>query len=134
MVGSTIEDANSYRSNEKLINMRLSKKTILTVYKKKGGNISATCDALGIARKTFYAWKNKHPTLAEELSEVDESLVDFSESKLVKLISEENVTCILFHLRTKGRDRGYIERTEQDITLNPFLDLMKSASIVDGEE
>lgn len=98
---------------------------IATVYSKKAGNISATCTALGIDRNTFTAWREKYPKLNQLLSEVDESLIDFSESKLLESINEGNLTAIIFHLKTKGKNRGYIEQVDSNIKMNPFEELMR---------
>ena len=99
---------------------------IISVYEKKGANISATCAALNIDRNTFISWREKYPKLKQGLSDVDESLIDFSESKLMEQINDGNLTAIIFHLKTKGKNRGYVERQEQDLTVNPFEELMKS--------
>lgn len=99
---------------------------IAKVYEKKAGNVSATCTALGIARNTFFSWRNEFPELNEKLTEVEESLVDFSESKLLEQINDGNLTAIIFHLKTKGKNRGYIEKVENDVSINAFEDLMKS--------
>ena len=105
---------------------KIADKKIVEVYEKKGCNVSATCAALNIDRSTFYLWRNKSEKLDEKLKEVEESLIDFTESKLLEKISEGDMTAIIFHLKTKGKKRGYIERVEQDVTISPFEDLMKS--------
>lgn len=105
---------------------RIEDEEIIKVYEKKGCNVSATCTALNIDRSTFYNWRNRSQKLDEKLKEVEDSLVDFTESKLLEKIAEGDMTAIIFHLKTKGKKRGYIERVEQDVTLSPFEDLMKS--------
>ncbi len=40
--------------------------------------------------------------------------LDFMESRLLKAIDKGNVTAIIFYLKTKGKDRGYIEPQEID--------------------
>ena len=104
---------------------------IASVYAKKAGNVSATCSALGIARNTFFSWRNSDDELNRMLTEVEESLIDFSESKLLEKIQDGDLTAIIFHLKTKGKNRGYVERVENNVSLNPFEELMKSAT--DGE-
>lgn len=104
----------------------LSIEQIVTIYNKKGCNITATCAALGIARKTFYEWREKRKKLAEALDAADESILDFAESKLVEHIQNNDVTALIFFLRTKGKKRGYVEKTETDVNLNQFEELMKS--------
>lgn len=105
---------------------RISDDKIVTIYEKKGCNVSVTCTALGINRRTFYDWRNGDKELDERLKEVEESLIDFTESKLLEKISEGDMTAIIFHLKTKGKQRGYIERVENNISLTPFEDLMMS--------
>lgn len=101
---------------------------VAEVYAKKAGNVSATCTALGINRNTFMTWRSKFEDLAQMLSEVDESLIDFSESKLLEKVNDGDLTAIIFHLKTKGKNRGYVERTENNVSINPFEELMKSVS------
>lgn len=99
---------------------------IIQIYEKKGCNITATCTALGISRKTFYEWKEKKKKLAEGLEAAEEAIIDFAESKLVEHINNDDVQALIFFLRTKGKKRGYVEKTETDVNLNQFEELMKS--------
>lgn len=110
--------------------MKVSIKRIVEVYKKKGCNISATCEALNISRQSFYNYRDSNEKLREQLEESDEAVLDFAESKLIEHINEGDVTSLIFFLKTKGKGRGYIERTENVIS-NPFLDLMKSCDSED---
>ena len=107
---------------------KVSNADILTAYEKKGANISATCAALGIDRQTFYNRRKANASLDEALRAVEEGLVDFAESKLMQAINGENLTAIIFYLKTKGRNRGYVEKTEVETSVNPFFELMREAS------
>ena len=98
---------------------------VAEVYAKKAGNVSSTCSALGIDRTTFTTWRAKYPKLSRMLDETDESLIDFSESKLLEQINEGNLTAIIFHLKTKGKKRGYVESMEQNVNVNPFEKLIQ---------
>lgn len=106
--------------------LKLSHKEIATIYQKKGGNVSATCHALNISRTQFYRMKNESEELAEMLGDVDESLIDFAESKLMEHIQEGDTQTLMFFLKTKGKKRGYVEKTESDVNVNSFESLMKS--------
>ena len=98
---------------------------IIQIYEKKGCNITATCTALGISRKTFYEWKEKKKKLAEGLEAAEEAIIDFAESKLVEHINNDDVQALIFFLRTKGKKRGYVEKTEADVNINQFEKLMQ---------
>ncbi len=98
---------------------------IIEIYEKKGCNITATCTALGISRKTFYEWKEKKKKLAEGLEAAEEAIIDFAESKLVEHINNDDVQALIFFLRTKGKKRGYVEKTETDVNINQFEKLMQ---------
>ena len=98
---------------------------IIKMYEKKGCNVTTTCAALGISRKTFYEWKDKKKKLAEGLDEVDESILDWAESKLKEHIQNDDLQALIFFLRTKGKKRGYVEKTEADVNINAFEKLMQ---------
>lgn len=104
----------------------ISIEKIAEVYKKKGCNITAACAALNITRQTFYTRKAKSKKLQELIEEADESLLDFAESKLIEHINNNDITSLIFFLKTKGKKRGYVERTEHDVNANPFQELMES--------
>lgn len=105
---------------------KISNSLIAKTYEKKGCNISATCIALGIDRKTFYKWREKYPTLDEKLTEAEESIIDFTESKLVEKVNDGDITAIIFMLKTRGKRRGYVETVENKVQISPFEELMKS--------
>lgn len=105
---------------------KISNKQIVTTFAKKGCNVSATCTALGIDRATFYKWKNDDSELNAMLNDESESIIDFTESKLIEKINDGDLTAIIFMLKTRGKSRGYIERVENNISVTPFEDLMMS--------
>ena len=104
---------------------RVSNEQIAAMYEKKGCNITATCAALNITRKTFYERRNKNKLLASQLDACEESLLDFAESKLMEHINDGDITSLIFFLKTKGKKRGYVERVENEVSGNAFEKLMK---------
>lgn len=80
---------------------------IAQIYEKKSGNITATCLAANIGRRSFYRYLENDAKFKEMIEDVNESLVDLAETKLLTLINEGDRESILFMLRTKGKDRGY---------------------------
>jgi len=88
------------------------KSEFLENLKNSAGNISIACKNTGIARKTYYEWQKEDPSFADGIEDAKEGLIDFVESKLIQQINEGNTTAIIFFLKCRGRDRGYIERQE----------------------
>lgn len=112
---------------------KIANDKIIEVYEKKGCNVTATCTALGISRKTFYNWKEKDPKLQEGLDGADEAIIDFAESKLLEHIQNDNVNALMFFLRTKGRKRGYVEQVENKVEINSFESLLKQLPDIESE-
>lgn len=83
------------------------KKEALEVLKKTFGNVSLTCEKLGISRFTFYKWRNEDAEFNEAVEDINERTLDFVESKMIQGIQEGNTKLIIFYLNSKGRRRGY---------------------------
>jgi hypothetical protein len=61
--------------------------------------------------------------LEDDLRIENEKLNDLAEMKLIENIKTGDTTSIIFRLKTKGRDRGYVERLETKQTVvNILLD------------
>ena len=88
----------------------------LTLLTKQGGNVAGACRAMNINRRTYYNWMDKHEDFKAIVEDITEGLIDDAESQLQKLIGDGNVVAILFYLKTRAKSRGYIERSETDIT------------------
>ena len=78
------------------------------------GFVSETARALGCDPKTIRSYLDKYPSLATMKDDIIESFKDTAESALVKKIKGGNLTAIIFFLKCKAKDRGYIERHEID--------------------
>jgi hypothetical protein len=52
----------------------------------------------------------RHPSLKKLIEEIVEQNLDLAEGKLLEGITAGNMTAIIFYLKTKGRERGYVER------------------------
>lgn len=90
------------------------------------GIITGACKATGIGRTTVYLWRDSDEDFKKELEEVNEIAIDFVEGKLFQRIegvftengegevykTPPSDTAIIFFLKTKGKKRGYIEKTE----------------------
>ena len=99
--------------------MEAQKKAFLEAMAKTFGNVTASARAVGIDRSTPYKWSENDPDFKEKFNSdlYEESLLDAVEAKLAKLaVQDENPTVLIFLAKTKGKKRGYIEKSETDIT------------------
>ena len=88
------------------------KKDILKALKNTMGNVSLSCEKVGISRFAFYKWRDEDPEFDREVEEINERTLDFVESKLMQGIQDGNARMIIFFLSTKGRGRGYGQAKE----------------------
>ena len=106
--------------------MKAKKKIqFLKAFENSLGNISASCNAVGISRVTYYRWM-ENKSFADEVNAILDANLDLAESKLMKNILEGKEASVFFFLKTKGKSRGYIEQIDTRLQVDPFTELMKS--------
>ena len=114
----------------------LKKSVFLKKYEATLGNVSASCAEADIVRTTFYEWMKKDEKFKEQIEALNEKQIDFVESSLFKQIRDGNTTATVFFLKTKGKNRGYIERQEitgkdgqplqeRELTMKEAIDFVK---------
>lgn len=91
---------------------RYSADEVITAIEKASGIIKNAAKLLGCSRQTVYNYINNYATVKQAYDDANENMVDYVESKLIEQISVGNTTAIIFYLKTKGKHRGYTERTE----------------------
>lgn len=74
---------------------------------------AAICD---ISRQQHYQWMKDDPDYKGQVEAISDMAIDFAESALKKKIGDGDTTAIIFYLKTKGKKRGYIERSEVEQT------------------
>ncbi len=89
-----------------------TKKAILTALEKSLGVVTTACRQVGINRTTYYKYLKEDQEFAKQVKDIENIALDFAESQLHKQISEGNTTATIFLLKTKGKSRGYVERSE----------------------
>lgn len=92
--------------------IRHTKKALIEALEKSLGIVTVACKKVGVARQTFYNYKDSDPEFKAAVDELENVALDFVESQLFQQIRENNSTSTIFFLKTKGKHRGYIERTE----------------------
>lgn len=109
----------------------IHKKQLIEALNEYKGIVSTACKSVGLSRTQYYNYYNEDPEFAKLADEAQENAIDFVEGKLFEKINgvtcmgKEDVyeqppsdTAIIFYLKTKGKKRGYVEKTEQAITVN----------------
>lgn len=76
------------------------------------GVVSTACNLSGIARTTFYTWYREDPEFRAAYDDMKNEALDFVESKMFERIRQNSDVLIQFYLKTQGKDRGYVERSE----------------------
>ena len=61
---------------------------------------------------TVKKYLERYPELEDVREEIDDALIDLSESGLKTHIKGKNLDAIKFHLERKGKGRGYVKQTE----------------------
>jgi hypothetical protein len=91
------------------------KKDLLDALERSLGIVSTACEKVGVDRKTHYNWLKDDPEYKEAVRAIEERTIDFAESHLHALIKDKNPAATIFFLKTKGKNRGYVERQEIEI-------------------
>jgi hypothetical protein len=80
--------------------------------RKAGGIKLHACKALDCSRSLLDRYIQKHPYLAEVIEEVTDELLDVAETHVRKGVIKGDKEHVWKYLRTKGKHRGWTERTE----------------------
>lgn len=88
------------------------KKALIQALEQSLGVVTSACKKVGIGRTTFYKYLKEDEEFKKQVDDISDIALDFAESQLHKQISDGNTTATIFYLKTKGKNRGYIERTE----------------------
>jgi DNA-binding NtrC family response regulator len=94
------------------------KKAILDALEQSLGVVTSACKKVGIGRTTYYGWLSDDADFKKAVDEIQEVAIDFAESQLHKQIKGGSTAATIFYLKTKGKKRGYIEKTETETFLN----------------
>ena len=123
-----IKMAQKYR-----LNTRQKKAKFLKALDARMLNVTAACEAVEISRSIAYKWKANDPDFAEKWKEVEESFYDKLETTMfAKALTGHDNTMLIWLSKTKMKHRGYVEKVEQDLSINPFEKLMQE--LPDDEE
>lgn len=118
---------------------KFDKEILLKLIQSKNGNMTHIANAMQVSRTTVWVWTNADEELKSALKEARESMVDFLESQfylkvrgipkieknkktgkeeVVDWIVPPDSNLIKFGLSNFGRERGWTDRREIDVTTN----------------
>jgi hypothetical protein len=89
------------------------KKKMLEALKKTLGVVTTACNKANICRQTHYDWLKEDPEYKKAVEDIGELAIDFVETKMFEAVNNGDTGLIKYYLSTKGKKRGYVERTEQ---------------------
>jgi hypothetical protein len=92
------------------------KENLIAALETSLGIVSTACKKVNISRETFYNYRESDPIFAKRVDDIRYLCLDFVESKLFKLVNDENPAAIMFFLKCKGKDRGYTEKQSIEIS------------------
>lgn len=80
------------------------------------GNTAAAARLLGVSRGAVWKFIQSRPKLQEAVHDLRESMKDNAESGLHRAVLAGEAWAICFYLKTQAKDRGYVERSEVDMS------------------
>jgi len=91
---------------------KLNMKNVLAAIPDTGGIFTEIAKKLRVSRQTAVIFFKDNPDAEKARLEEEEAWLDLAESKLLVSIKAGEYGPVSFFLRTKGRRRGYVEKTE----------------------
>lgn len=92
--------------------MKVSNKAIIDAMLKTNGGLYLAAKMLQIAPQTIYNRMAKYPQIRQILDDARGETVDIAEQKLRQAILNGEPWAIALELKTQGKSRGYVEKTE----------------------
>ena len=89
-----------------------TKKALLDALEKSLGIVTTACKIVGVDRGTFYRYYNEDENFKKAVKDIENVSLDFAETKLLEQIKSNNTAATIFYLKTKGKNRGYIEKQQ----------------------
>jgi hypothetical protein len=83
------------------------------------GLLTVAAKRLGCSPDTIHRYRKTHPKIEEAIQNARNSITDLAEAALYKAIQAGEAWAVCFYLKTQGKGRGYIERTEHQLSSSP---------------
>ena len=94
----------------------IKKEAMLQALENSLGVVTVACKQTDTPRSTYYKWLKEDEEFARSVKEIENIALDFAESQLHTQIKDGSTSATIFYLKTKGKKRGYIEKSELDLS------------------
>jgi len=101
-MSSNVVHKKKERTCERIIEAIYASRGLLTLAAKKAG----------VCYRTVIRYAEEFESVKKAIDESQNQMLDVAEGKLFQAIGAENMTAIIFFLKTRGKARGYVERQE----------------------
>lgn len=95
------------------------KKAMIEALNKCCGRVKDACQQTGVGVTTHYDWSHDDPEYKKQWLQSKRGAIHLAESALHREMQEGGkgaVTAAIFLLKTLGKDQGYVERQEIEVT------------------
>lgn len=106
----------------------LKESEVLKAIELNAGVISDTAKMLRTSYARLKQFIEDNPRLKQAAEDVSEIKKDMAESKLNEHIRNGNLTAIMFFLKTKAKDRGYVESMDFNLPNKPIYFVYKEVT------
>lgn len=101
----------------------------LQAYVEGGFNIAEACRKSGISRPGFQHWAANDPAFVQQMNDAWEAKMDAWEHQLHKNILAGDTTSVIFALKTKAKERGYVERENNSRQSAKIIERIQSGEL-----
>jgi hypothetical protein len=92
---------------------KFTQETVISALRETRGMVTVAARHLQCSPQTIENYVQRHAVVAEAKRQEREAILDIGELALVKAVEKGEGWAVCFLLKTVGRDRGYVERTEE---------------------
>jgi len=94
---------------------KVNKKTFQLALDGTGGIMLSIAKNLGVTRGAVYQFCNKNPDMMQLRRDEEDKILDIAENGLFTKAKDKDPWAIKYLLSTKGKKRGYVEKTESSV-------------------
>lgn len=96
---------------------------------REGNPFYTACSKSGVSKTEAYRWRKEEPDFDKQCKQAryegEEANLDKAENILhKKIFIDEDRTATIFYLKTKGKNRGYVERQERAVKDDSSMDVI----------